>query len=97
MERGGSTYIMTNKNDTTLYTGSAVDLYTRAHQHKNGFYRNSFSLRYNLHKLVFYKNFSRIEEAREFERYIKGKSRQWKIDLINSVNPEWRDLTDDLG
>jgi putative endonuclease len=96
MKHGGSAYIITNKKNTTLYAGSAEDLYSRMIQHKEKHYPNSFSARYNLNKLVYYKNFFRIEEAREYERYIKGKSRQWKIDLIDSFNPEWKDLTDEV-
>jgi putative endonuclease len=96
MVSGGSSYIITNQHNTTLYTGSAEDLYARMMEHKEKFYPNAFSARYNLNKLIYYKNFSRIEEAREDERIIKGKSRKWKIDLINSFNPEWKDLTEDL-
>ena len=96
MVRGGSSYIITNKNNTTLYSGSAEDLLSRIIEHREKLYPKSFSARYNLLKLVFYRNFSRIEEAREDERYIKGKSRQWKIDLINSMNPKWKDLFDQL-
>ena len=96
MKRGGSSYIITNKNNTTLYTGSAEDLKERMLEHQEKHYPKSFSARYNLNKLLYYKNFSRIQEAREHERYIKGKTRKWKIDLINSFNPDWRDLTDEL-
>jgi putative endonuclease len=92
MVRGGSTYIITNKNNTTLYTGSAVDLHSRITEHRDKIDPNSFSARYNLYKLVYYKNFHRIEEAREYERYIKGKSRKWKIKLINEFNSTWEDL-----
>jgi len=96
MRRGGSTYITTNKNNTTLYTGSAEDLISRMIEHKEKHYPNSFSARYNVNKLVYYKNFFRIEEAREYERYIKGKTREWKLNLIHSCNPEWKDLTEEL-
>ncbi len=92
MKRGGSTYILTNKHNTTLYSGSAEDLFARINEHKRKEYPNSFSSRYNLNKLVYHKSFMRIEEAREYERYIKGKSRKWKIDLITASNPEWKDL-----
>ncbi|MEQ9426534.1 MAG: GIY-YIG nuclease family protein [Cyclobacteriaceae bacterium] len=96
MERGGSVYILTNKHNTTLYTGSAVDLLSRIDEHRQRLYQSSFTARYNLFKLVFYKSFTRIEEARELERYIKGKSRSWKIDLITSSNSKWLDLYDNL-
>jgi putative endonuclease len=93
---GGSTYIITNKNNTTLYTGSAEDLYSRIVEHREKYDPKSFSARYNLMKLVYYKNFYRIEEAREYERYIKGKSRKWKMELINSFNPDWEDLIGEI-
>jgi len=96
MRRGGSTYIITNQNNSTLYTGSAEDLISRMVEHREKHYPNSFSARYNLFKLVYYKDFTRIEEARDYEYYIKGKSRKWKLDLINSFNTEWKDLTDAL-
>ena len=97
MKRGGSTYILTNKNNTTLYTGSAEDLFVRINEHKEKFYANSFTARYNINKLVYYKDFTRIEEAREYERYIKGKSRKWKEELISGFNPEWKDLSGRLA
>jgi len=96
MEYGGSTYIITNKYHTTLYTGSTIDLCRRLTEHKTRYYQRSFSNRYNIFKLVYFENFFRIEEAREQERYIKGKSRKWKLDLINEFNPEWDDLFDRL-
>lgn len=97
MERGGSTYIITNRHNSVIYTGSAVDLISRIQEHRLKENPQSFSARYNCYKLVYYQNFSRIEEAREHERYIKGKSRQFKIKLIREFNPDWNDLFDQLG
>ena len=96
MTRGGSTYIMANKFNTTIYTGSTDDLLVRIKEHRLKKYPNAFTSRYNITKLVFFKHFSRIEEAREYERYIKGKSRKWKQNLIEKENPYWLDLTDEL-
>ncbi len=87
-------YIITNKNNTTLYTGVTTDLSTRLWEHRNKQSSNSFSARYNLNKLVYYEGFKTIMEAVDREKYIKGKSRQWKIDIINSKNREWNDLTE---
>ncbi len=70
MERGGCVYIMTNKNQTTLYTGVTSDLHNRIYEHKNSIFSNSFTSRYNLDKLVYYKFYSRIEEAIEVEKLI---------------------------
>ena len=92
MERGGSTYIITNKYNTTIYTGSSTHLYSRICEHRSKVNPYSFTAKYNLWKLVYYKSFSTIQEAREWEYYIKGKKRIWKINLITSFNPDWDDL-----
>ena len=96
MVHGGTTYILTNKNNTTLYCGVSSDLVSRVMEHKEKVYPSSFTSRYNLFKLVFYKSFPRIEEAIDYEKYIKGKRRSWKDELISSMNPEWRDLWEDI-
>ena len=96
MEKGGSAYIVTNKNRTTLYTGSTSDLESRVLEHRSKEYHGSFSARYNAGVLVYYENFNSIEEALEREHYIKGKSRKWKMKLISKFNPAWKDLFDDL-
>ncbi len=92
MVRGGFIYIITNKNNSTLYVGVTSNLKERIYEHKIGKYKNSFSYRYNLKKLVYYEGFTSIEEAIIREKKIKGGSRTKKIELINSFNPEWRDL-----
>jgi len=92
MVRGGSVYIMTNKNNSTLYTGVTEDLYSRVYEHKNNKYPNSFTARYNCHKLVYYESFHSIEEAIGREKQIKAGSRKKKIGLINSMNNKWVDL-----
>ena len=96
MERGGYVYIMTNKNNTTLYTGVTSGLATRVWEHKNNKYPGSFSSRYRTHKLVYYEFFTFIEEAIAREKQIKGGSRKKKIDLIHSKNRDWNDLYDKI-
>mgnify|MGYP001277203426 CR=1 FL=1 len=96
MIKGGSVYIITNKNRTTIYTGSTADLRTRLDEHRDKSNPASFSARYNLHLLVYYENFHNIEEAIERERYIKGKTRKWKEQLIESLNPTWSDLSKEI-
>lgn len=101
-DSGGSVYILTNKNLTTLYTGSTNDIFRRYEEHLNHYYPNSFSARYRLYRLVFIWYCDSIYEARELEYFIKGKSRQWKINLIEKGNPFWRNLweiidSDELG
>jgi putative endonuclease len=92
MKKGGAVYILTNKHNKVLYTGVTSNLRVRIYQHRNGVYKNSFSSRYNVYKLVYYESFSRIEEAIRREKLIKGGSRAKKIALINQLNPEWKDL-----
>ena len=83
---------MTNKNNTVLYVGVTSDLRVRVWQHKNKEFSNSFTAKYNCNKLVYYNFFARIEDAIVEKKRIKGSSRQRKIDLINSINPEWKNL-----
>ena len=88
-------YIMTNKNNTVLYTGITNNLKRRIYEHKVKLI-SGFTKRYNINKLVYYEVFDDIEYAILREKKIKGGSRQNKIDLINSINKEWKDLYDDV-
>ena len=88
-------YILTNKNNTVLYTGVTNDLLERVHQHKGKLVKG-FTARYNVDKLVYYERFSHIEEAIAREKQIKAGSRKKKLDLIDSLNPEWKDLYDQI-
>lgn len=83
---------MTNKNKTTLYTGVTSELRQRVLEHKNHVYPKSFTAKFNLELLVYYEGFHRIEEAIAREKQIKAGSRKKKEALINSINPEWKDL-----
>lgn len=96
MERGGAVYIVTNKSHSVLYTGVTSDLRGRTQQHKEHFYKKSFSDRYNTEKLVYYELFAHIEEAIWREKEIKKWRREKKEALINKMNPEWRDLWEDI-
>jgi putative endonuclease len=96
MKKGGGVYIMTNATNTTYYTGVTSDLKGRVYKHKTDFYPNSFTARYKLHKLVYYYGYMTITEAIYNEKKIKAGSRKKKIALIEGMNPEWRDLFDDL-
>jgi len=92
----GFVYLMTNENNTVLYTGVTSNLKNRSQEHKDKKYSNSFSARYNISKLVYFEKFMTIGEAIKREKQIKAGSRRRKLDLINYTNPEWRDLTGDL-
>lgn len=96
MERGGAVYILTNKNNTVLYTGVTSDLKNRIFEHKEKIHPKSFSAKYNLNKLVYYQAFHSIEEAIAEEKRIKAGSRKKKIILIENFNPKWEDLSNDL-
>ena len=95
-ERGGCVYILTNKIHTVLYTGVTSGIRSRIWEHKNKVYPNSFTSKYNCDKLVYYYFYPHIEEAIAAEKLIKGCSREYKINLINSINSDWKDLYDDL-
>jgi len=84
-------YIMTNKNHTTLYTGVTNNLVRRVTEHKSHLIKG-FTDRYNLEVLVYYEVTEDINAAIFREKQIKGGSRNKKILLIESMNPEWDDL-----
>jgi len=86
---------MTNKNNTVLYTGVTNDLKRRVYEHKEKLI-DGFTKKYNVNKLVYFKFTSDINSAIQREKQIKAGSRQKKIDLINSINPEWKDLYNEL-
>jgi len=96
MQKGGAVYILTTKKNTVLYTGVTSELYMRIVEHKEKKYANSFTSRYNINKLVYFEGFHSIEEAIAREKQIKAGSRQKKIVLIESMNPDWNDLFEEV-
>ena len=88
-------YIMTNKRNTVLYTGVTNNLIRRVYEHKEKMI-GGFTKRYNVTKLVYYEVFEDIENAILREKQIKDVSRHKKIELINSMNNEWRELYEEL-
>ena len=91
MNRQYYVYIMTNKNNTVLYTGVTSDIRKGVYEHKEKLVKG-FTKKYNITKLVYYEVSEDPESAILGEKQIKGGSRQKKIELINSFNKEWRDL-----
>ncbi len=91
----GYVYIITNKNNTTLYIGVTSNLVKRIWEHKNKVV-DGFSKRYNLNKLVYYEVIDDIETALNREKFLKGKNRQYKLDMINALNKDWTDLYDSI-
>jgi putative endonuclease len=88
-------YIMTNKDNKVLYTGVTNDLKRRVYEHKNKL-AGGFTKKYNVIKLVYYEVFEDIENAILREKQIKGGPREKKVQLVNSMNKEWRDLYEGL-
>jgi len=86
-------YIMTNKS-RTLYTGVTGDLMRRVYEHKNKLVQG-FTSKYNIQYLVYYESTSAVYAAVEREKQIKGWLRAKKIALIESMNPEWKDLSEE--
>lgn len=84
-------YIMTNRHNTVLYTGVTNDIKKRTYQHKNKLYKG-FTQKYNINKLVYFEYTSDIYSAIIREKQIKGYSRKKKNDLIESKNPEYKNL-----
>ncbi len=89
-------YITANKPKGVLYTGLTSELKHRITSHKTKKYKNSFSARYNVDTLVYFEKFNSIITAREREKQLKAGSRAKKIKLIESMNPEWKDLFETL-
>jgi putative endonuclease len=88
-------YILTNKNNTVLYTGVTNDLKRRVYEHKAK-RLEGFTKKYNVDKLVYYEVFEDSYNAIAREKQIKGGSRQKKINLINGMNEAWKDLYESL-
>ncbi|MBE9230459.1 GIY-YIG nuclease family protein [Cuspidothrix issatschenkoi LEGE 03284] len=82
---------MTNKNNTVLYTGVTNNIQRRVYEHKEKLVEG-FTKKYNVVKLVYYEIFNNPENVIAREKQIKAGSRQKKIDLVNSINSEWKDF-----
>ena len=88
-------YILTNKNHTVLYTGFTDDIERRVYEHKHKIYKG-FTMKYNVDKLIYYEEINEMNAAIYREKQLKRYKRQWKENLINKMNSEWRDLYDDF-
>ncbi|MBA4421328.1 MAG: excinuclease ABC subunit C [Anaerolinea sp.] len=92
MQKQYFVYILTNRTNNVLYTGVTNNLSRRLEEHKNAS-QSSFTGKYKVNRLVYYEETTDIYAAITREKQIKAGSRQKKIDLINSINPEWKDLS----
>ena len=88
-------YILASKRNGTLYTGVTNNLCRRIYEHKNNLV-DGFTKKYNVKILVYYEQTENIESAIAREKCIKKWNRNWKINLIEEINPEWKDLSLEL-
>ena len=88
---------MTNKGHTVLYTGCTIDLVRRVGEHKSHYFKGSFTDKYNCEYCVYFKEFNSYQSAIDEENRIKGLSRKAKIEMIETMNPEWKELVTDKG
>jgi putative endonuclease len=85
--------MLTNPGKTTIYTGVTNDLQRRIAEHRQKLIKG-FTARYNLIHLVYYEVFEDVRDAIAREKQLKAGSRKRKVELIESINPEWKDLYD---
>ena len=88
-------YILASKKNGTLYIGVTSDLIKRIYEHKHNLVEG-FTKEYNVHILVYYEHYNEIEEAILREKQMKKWNRQWKMQLIEEKNPEWKDLYNEI-
>lgn len=84
-------YFMTNRRDGTIYVGVTNDLVRRVHEHRTNAVPE-FTSRYKLHRLVYFEQHQSVATAIQREKTIKHWVRQWKINAIEELNPDWDDL-----
>ena len=89
-------YLLTNDTNVALYTGVTNDLIRRVYEHRQNLDPQSFTARYRIHKLVYYESCSDVRSAIEREKQIKGWNRKRKNKLVESMNPNWKDLYETL-
>ena len=94
-EKQPAVYIMSNMKFGAIYVGVTSALWYRVCDHKNGTYEG-FSKKYSLHRLVWYEHHQSMDAAILREKQLKKWNRNWKIELIMKMNPEWRDLHDEI-
>jgi len=96
MQRQPAVYLMSNRSRGTLYIGVTSNLIARVWQHKNKT-AEGFTAKYNLTKLVYFELFGDMYEAISREKQLKAGSRRAKIQLIEKLNSEWRDLYEEIS
>jgi len=91
MSKQPAVYILASKRNGTLYIGVTSDLIKRTWQHKNDSVEG-FTKRYRVHRLVYFELHEDMESAIRREKQMKKWNRDWKLELIEKQNPDWRDL-----
>ena len=94
-EKQSYVYILFNKRNGTLYVGVTSNLQGRVYQHKSNIF-DGFTKKHEVHKLGYYEIFYDIRDAIAREKQIKAGSRKNKLELIKSMNPDWKDLFNEL-
>jgi putative endonuclease len=94
-EKHPAVYLMASRYRGTLYVGVTSSLWSRVCDHKNGT-TPGFTSRYGVKVLVWYERHQSMESAIRREKQIKAWKRDWKIEMIERVNPDWRDLHDEI-
>ncbi|GAB5487861.1 MAG: GIY-YIG nuclease family protein [Parasphingorhabdus sp.] len=89
-------YIMTNRPKGLPYIGVTSNLLKRVYEHREGV-ADGFTSRYDLHRLVHFEQYATMRTAIVREKQLKNWHRDWKVNLIEEANPDWRDLAEDLG
>jgi len=88
-------YILASRRNGTLYTGVTNNLKKRVYEHKIDL-NDGFTKRYQVHRLVYFEATNNVKDAIAREKQLKKWRRKWKLELIEAMNPEWRDLYDEL-
>jgi len=88
-------YILASRRNGTLYIGITNNLVRRVYEHKNNLVKG-FTLKYKVHRLVYYEQHDNVDSAIQREKQLKSWHRRWKIRLIEEMNPEWKDLYQDI-
>ena len=95
MDKEPCVYLLASRRNGTLYTGVTSNLVKRVWEHKHDVVEG-FTKRYGVHRLVWYELQPDMESAIGREKAIKEWKRRWKLELIESLNPDWRDLFEEL-
>jgi len=95
--RRGYVYLLASYKSGTIYCGVTSDLVSRLHDHQMKINPNCFTALHDVTRLVWFDDYELIVDAIQREKTMKGWSRQWKINLIERTNPEWRPLHPETG